>query len=1496
MKNVKKLLFFLLLLNFKSFGQFTLQITAAGAGSGQISVNGVTQNSTYSAQFTSNETVNLSAIANTGSHFFDWSGDLVSTNSNESILMDSDKSITITFELNQYQINLSQEPPVGGTVTGGGNYLYGDEAVVSATSNSSYDFVNWTENGTQVSTSATFNFTVNSSKNLVANFALKNYNISGNTGIGSATLTWLDGTTKTATSAVNGSYTITVPFGWSGTITPSKTGYTFNPSQKSYVTVISNQSNQNYSAELNTFTISGNTGIGSTTLTWIDGTTKTSTSGSDGSYTISVPYDWSGTVTPSKPGYTFTPIQKSYSNIVSNQSNQNYSAELNTISISGSTGIGSATLTWVDGTTKTSTSGSDGSYSISVPYGWSGAVTPTKTGYTFTPTQKSYSNIIASQVNQNYTAAINNFTISGNAGTASVTLTWVDGTTKTTTSNSDGSYSLSVPYSWSGTITPTKIGFTFSPTQKNYSNVISIQSNQDYIASINTFTISGNVGTASATLTWVDGTTKSATSGSDGSYSISVPYGWSGTVAPSKTGYSFTPAQKIYSNVIANQTNQNYTGSINTYSISGNTGIGTVLLTWIDDTEQTTTSAANGTYTITVPYDWSGTVTPTKTGYTFVPPQKTYSNVIINQTNQNYSGTINTFTISGNTGTGSATLTWFDETEKTINSATNGNYTITVPYGWSGTVTPSKIGYSFSPAQKTYSNVVSYQVNQNYSAALNAYTISGNTGVGFVTLTWVDQIELTTTSDQNGNYSISVPFGWSGTITPSKLGYTFTPQLKNYSDVEANLSNQNYTAALNKFGINFTLLGTGSGKIKVNGTVHNLPYSEEFNYNSIVAIEGIPSVGSNFTNWSGDISGTTNPTSVNVISNKNIGVNFSIKKYSIYLSKAPVQGGTVTGAGDYDYGKEATVIATPSKGYSFTNWTENNITVSLDSLYKFTVDTSRTLTANFSRRVRTVTAFVNPELSGVVTGAGNYNEGDLVKMIAFPSNGWRFVNWTENNNVLSADSIYSFNILFNRAITGNFTKKKYAIVLSINPEGSGNLNGAGEYHHGDIVTVSTSANEGWVFKNWTENEQNISSNSTYSFTISSPRNFTANYEKKKYTITTSAFPIAGGTTAGGATYSHGDTVTIVATPKSSDGYDFINWTENGSEVSTNNTFTFLADNNRTLVANFRLRTYSILLSAYPANSGSVTGGNTYTHGQNVVAQASPSSGWLFVNWTEDNVNVSNNSTYGFIANKNRTLTANFSKDIYSISSVSSPLEAGSISGTGSFYYGQTATLIAEANPGWKFVNWTKNGTIVSSDTAYIFNVTGSESFVANFKLADYLINCSSLPIEGGFTSGCGIARYNQIMTLQAEANDGYRFINWTENGVIVSSDAQYEFTVKKSINVIANFDFISSIEREDFESIPDHYFMSNAYPNPFNPETKIKFGLPEQSIVNLIIVDITGRIVDNAIDGVILPAGNFTNNFSGKNLASGIYFFILNSKSTISEKHFRKTGKLILLK
>jgi len=133
-------------------------------------------------------------------------------------------------------------------------------------------------------------------------------------------------------------------------------------------------------------------------------------------------------------------------------------------------------------------------------------------------------------------------------------------------------------------------------------------------------------------------------------------------------------------------------------------------------------------------------------------------------------------------------------------------------------------------------------------------------------------------------------------------------------------------------------------------------------------------------------------------------------------------------------------------------------------------------------------------------------------------------------------------------------------------------------------------------------------------------------------------------------------------------------------------------------------TYTVTLSSSPPAGGTTSGSGTFNSGSSVTVTATPNSGYTFTNWTENGIEVSATSSYQFILSGNRTLVANFSSPslTYTVILSSNPSAGGSTSGGGTFNSGSSVTVIATANFGYTFTNWTENGIEVSKDSSYTF--------------------------------------------------------------------------------------------------------------------------------------------------------------------------------------------------
>jgi hypothetical protein len=664
-------------------------------------------------------------------------------------------------------------------------------------------------------------------------------------GLNSVTLSGLPGSPVTQPS---GMYYAAVTKGWSGTASPVRNGLIFTPTDRSYSNVTTNKSGQDYTATPITYTISGTvtyngSGLAGVTLSGLPGNPVSDVSGS---YSATVTYGWGGEVIPTKSGYTFLPSSLSYYGIIADQTRQDYTASLKTFNISGTvthngSGLAGVTLSGLPGNPITNASGV---YSATVTNGWSGTVTPNFNGYSFTPVSLTYNNVTSNQNSQNYTALMT-YTISGTvtyngSGLAGVTLNGLPGNPIT---NASGAYSAIITYGWNGTVMPTLNGYAFTPTSRNYSNVTADQAGQDYAATLLTCLVSGTIsyngsGLAGVILNGLPGTPITDTSGI---YSTTVPYGWNGTATPTLNGYTFTPTSRSYHNVTSNQTGQDYTAILMTYTISGtvtlnSSGLAGVTLSGLPGNP---VSNASGAYSATVNYGWNGTVTPVLAGYTFAPVNKTYDNVTVNQTGQDFTATLMTYTISGTVTLNSSGLAGVTLSGLPGNPVTNssGAYSASVAHGWSGTATPALNGYTFTPVSRTYNNVTSDQIAQDYAVTQLTYTISGrvtynSSSLANVTLNGLPGNPVTNSS---GNYTATVPYGWSGTATPTKSGYAFTPVSRTYNNVTSNQTGQNFTATLTyTISGRVTYNGSGLAGVTLTGLPGNPVTNASGNYSAIV--------------------------------------------------------------------------------------------------------------------------------------------------------------------------------------------------------------------------------------------------------------------------------------------------------------------------------------------------------------------------------------------------------------------------------------------------------------------------------------------------------------------------------------------------------------------------------------------------------------------------------------------------------------------------------------
>ena len=202
-----------------------------------------------------------------------------------------------------------------------------------------------------------------------------------------------------------------------------------------------------------------------------------------GYYETEVPAGWGGTITPSKPGFSLNPANKSYNNLNINATD-NYIAAKNIFLVSGCVkspvqqkGVSNAKIFGFIGEPVTDTSGN---YSATVYQGWSGYLTIQKSGWYISPGSLSYSNI-NSNINQQITAGFlvkGLVTKSNGNPIKNVAMNGFPGST--IYSDSTGVYSKFLDSGWCGTVIPVYPGILFNPPGRTYTNLSTSYYYHDY--------------------------------------------------------------------------------------------------------------------------------------------------------------------------------------------------------------------------------------------------------------------------------------------------------------------------------------------------------------------------------------------------------------------------------------------------------------------------------------------------------------------------------------------------------------------------------------------------------------------------------------------------------------------------------------------------------------------------------------------------------------------------------------------------------------------------------------------------------------------------------------------------------------------------------------------------------------------------------------------------------------------------------------------------------
>jgi N,N-dimethylformamidase beta subunit-like protein/uncharacterized protein DUF4082/Big-like domain-containing protein/purple acid phosphatase-like protein len=674
-----------------------------------------------------------------------------------------------------------------------------------------------------------------------------------------ATVTLVGPINATTTADGSGAFSFSgVPDG-SYTVTPSKANVGFTPANRTVVIAGGVSVSGTTFTAASTLTITGTITPGAsgagTTLTMTGG--ATATADGSGNYTFSAVADGSYTITPSKAGYTFTPASQSVNVSGASVPAINFSAQAVTLTgvvTPAASGIG-ATLTLAGPVNATATADASGAFSFSTLPNGSYTATPSKLGFTFSPASRTITIAGASVSGADFVAAaIPTYTASGSVSPAGAgtTLTLSGGANQTTSADSGGNYNFAGLPNGSYAVTPSKTGFSFAPASQAFTvsdgNVSALNFSAQAVTV--TGTIAPAVASAGATVTLTGPASTTTTVDGAGGFSFSALPNGTYTVTPSKSSTTFSPASR--SVTIANGVSVGGVDFTATafFSLSGTLGpagsFGQVGVA-----ESAVSADASGNYTFTGLTNGAYTVTPVKPGYVFSPNGQAVTINGANVTGVNFtalpvtvSGTITpAATASGAT----VTLSFAAGITTTVDAS--GGFTLAgVPNG-TYTVTPSKSGVSFTPANQTVTVVGGISVSgvsfTASSAATSTITIDVNKSAGkstrvqtiasgaftttagnelllaFVDASNVDAAPTTVTGISGGSLTWTLVRRTNTQRGTAEIWRAFAPAVLTNATVTATLS-QFAAAAINVVsfkGVDTTGTG-GSGAIGATGSAN----------------------------------------------------------------------------------------------------------------------------------------------------------------------------------------------------------------------------------------------------------------------------------------------------------------------------------------------------------------------------------------------------------------------------------------------------------------------------------------------------------------------------------------------------------------------------------------------------------------------------------------------------------------------------------------------------
>ena len=576
-----------------------------------------------------------------------------------------------------------------------------------------------------------------------------------------------------------------------------------------------------------------------------------------------------------------------------------------------------------------------------------------------------------------------------------------------------------------------------------------------------------------------------------------------------------------------------------------------------------------------------------------------------------------------------------------------------------------------------------------------------------------------------------------------------------------------------------------------NGNVAKNPDQTLYTYGQAVQLTANPAEGWSFSQWSGNLSGSTNPNTIFMNGNKAVIATFTLNgPYSLVLTTSGSGSGTIQAspAGPYYWGASVTVWANASTGSTFAGFTGSLTGTTTPQV--LVMNGNKAVNAQFTLNgPYTLSLTTSGTGSGTIQAspAGPYYWGASVTVWANASTGSTFAGFTGSLTGTTTPQVLVMD--GNKVVDAQFTLQGgFTLTLTVSGTGSGTIQASpsGPYYYGASVTIWANASTGSTFAGFTGSLTGTTTPQVLVMNGNKAVNaqFTLN---GPYTLTLSTSGSGSGTiqVSPAGPYYWGASVTVWA--NASTGSTFTGFS--GDLSGTTTPQTLIINEPKSVDAQFTLQTgYTLSLSTSGTGSGTIQASPTgpYYYGTIVTIWANASTGSTFTGFSGDLTGTTTPQT--LIMDDSKSVDAQFTlQDGFTLSiTIQGSGSVVKVPDQESYTYGQVVQLTANPAAGWVFNHWA--GDLSGSTNPTTITMTENKAVTANFTIAGddttppvvkiikpinaiYIQNKPVIPFQMPIVI--------QLITIEVNASDNQSGIDRVEfyiDGILKNNDSSAPYS------------------------------------------------------------------------------------------------------------------------